>query len=160
MRSPTLVLAGLLLSGALVAGAEWTAKDQAGAAGLDSTTTLTIPGPPGSSKFGAGILVLTNGNYVIGDPGFDLPGTTDVGAVYLYDGATNHVISRLTGSHTNDQVGSGTTLEVGSSNIVVTSPSWGNAGIQSAGAATWINGTTGLAGQVSAANSIVGSSAD
>ena len=104
--------------------------------------------------------MLTNGNYVIEDSGFDLPGATDVGAVYLYDGATNQVISRLTGSHTNDQVGSGNTFEVGSSNIVVTSPSWTNGAIQSAGAATWIDGTTGLAGQVSAANSIVGSSTD
>ena len=45
-------------------------------------------------------------------------------------------------------------------NYVVLSLYWDNGAVTDAGAATWGNGTTGISGQVSAANSLVGSTAD
>ncbi len=60
------------------------------AAGPASTT---ITGPTGSQFFGDTVMVLANGNFVVTDPGFDSATAVDVGAVYLYDGTTNAVIS-------------------------------------------------------------------
>ena len=160
MRSPSFVIAGLLLTGASIVTAGSSSTGPVHAAGPDSTTTLVITGPGGSGSFGSTIVVLANGNYVVTDPTFDLGASTDVGAIYLYDGATNQVISQLTGSHTNDQVGTGDVVEVGNGNVVITSPLWANGATATAGAATWVNGTTGLSGQVSAANSLVGTNTD
>ena len=42
-------------------------------------------------------------------------------------------------------------------NYVVRSTDWDNGAVVNAGAATWGNGTTGVSGVVSAANSLVGS---
>jgi trimeric autotransporter adhesin len=120
-----------------------------------ATTTIDLPTPAGSVNFGEGVLVLANGNFVIVDSDWG-PGR---GAVYLYNGATNQLISTLTGSTPGDNVGSGSLVEVGDSNFVVTSPTWKNGPVVPvAGAATWISGTTGLSGTVSAANSLVGTS--
>ena len=90
-------------------------------------------------QFGDRVLVLSNGNFVITDPfeGF-------LRSVRLYDGKTNQVISTLTGPNG----GSARLFEVGDSNFVVFSP-----GVLG-GAITWVNGTTGLNGTISAANSI------
>jgi len=117
-----------------------------------------IAGPAGSGAFGNPALVLSNGNFVIADPTFDKAGVVDVGAVYLYSGATRQLISTLTGSFTQDRVGEHVD-EVGDSNFVVRSTSWSNPnpGAYSAGAVTWVSGTAGLSGVVSPANSLVGS---
>ena len=45
-------------------------------------------------------------------------------------------------------------------NYVVASADWDNGAAVNAGAATWGSGTTGVSGVVSAANSLVGSTAD
>ena len=58
----------------------------------DQTNLL---GPTGSGQFGATVTVLPNGNFVVTDPTYSTPGVTNAGAVYLYDGATLHVISTL-----------------------------------------------------------------
>jgi hypothetical protein len=42
----------------------------------------------------------------------------------------------------------------------VSSPAWDNGGITDAGAVTWCNGTTGIAGVINSSNSLVGSSAN
>lgn len=112
-----------------------------------------IVGPAGSGAFGEQVLILTNGNFVVVDSKFDSAGLTDVGAVALYNGTTNQMISRLTGAAAGDAVGSGGVVEVGNSNFVVASRSV-NAG---AGAATWASGTVGLNGVVSISNSFIGS---
>ena len=109
----------------------------------------------GSEEFGGHVLVLSNGNYVIVDNLFD-GASTDVGAVYLFNGATDTLISSVTGSTAGDQIGSEGVTEVGTSDFVILSASWHSGGA-AVGAATWVDGTTGLSGQVSAANSLVGS---
>jgi hypothetical protein len=102
--------------------------------------------------FGSTVLPLSTGNVVITAPNDDAGGT-HAGAVYLFNGATGALLSTLTGSHANDQIGSnGVALSNG--NFVIVSPQWNG----SLGAVTWGNGTTGISGTVSAANSLVGSS--
>jgi trimeric autotransporter adhesin len=119
-----------------------------------------IVGPAGSNLFGRNALVLSNGNIVVTDPQFDLPGgNSSVGAVYLYDGITQAFISRLVGVQANDNVGA-RFFEVGDSNFIVLSPGWNNGAVVDAGAITWVNGATGLEGAVSATNSIIGSAAN
>jgi hypothetical protein len=109
------------------------------------------------------VLELTNGNIVVSAPYTDIGGVLNVGAVHLFDGNTGELISSLFGSSTNDQIGrcdfSSCVYEVGGSNFVVGSSQWRSGGNATAGAVTWINGKTGLNGVVSAANSLVGSSA-
>jgi uncharacterized protein DUF5650 len=132
----------------------------------DVTTTIDIVGPESSGAFGDQVLVLSNGNFVVADPLFDVPGAADVGAVRLYDGATHALISTLTGSTAGDQVGWNYqhgrigAVEVGDSNFVVLSKFWHNGAIADAGAVTWVNGSIGLNGSVSDTNSIVGASAN
>jgi hypothetical protein len=104
------------------------------------------------------VVVLTNGNYVVIDPYWDNGATTDVGAVYLYNGSTHALISTLTGSTANDQVGSGGITALTNGNYVVRSPNWDNGTTAvNAGAVTWGSGTTGVSGAVSSSNSLVGS---
>ncbi len=121
-----------------------------------SATVAALLGPAGSGKFGESVAVLSNGNIVVTDPYFNNGAVTHVGAVYLYDGRSHQLISTLTGTTAGDQIGANGITEVGGSNFVVGSWQWINGASQSAGASTWIDGTTGLNGHVSAANSLVG----
>jgi len=113
-----------------------------------------IHGPPGSAQFGGAVAVLPNGNIVVGD--FAAKNGTPVatGAVYLFDSAGN-LISTLTGSSDGDYVGEYIAV-LPNGNFVAISPKWHNGASQSAGAVTWIDGTHGLSGAVSAQNSLVG----
>jgi Repeat of unknown function (DUF5650) len=124
---------------------------------ISNAQLTTINGPIGSEKFGSNITVLTNGNYVITDSKWDNGSILNVGAVYLYSGATNSLISTLKGSTAEDNVGGGGIIALANGNFVVLSPSWENAAKNNIGAATWCNGLTGLNGVVSTANSITGS---
>jgi hypothetical protein len=121
---------------------------------------VDILGPAGSGEFGKQVVALPNGNIVVTDPSFDSTTTQDVGAVYLYNGATRALISTLTGSTVGDQVGSGGVVMLASGHYVVLSPTWGHDGSLNVGAATWGSMTAGVAGVVSDTNSLVGSSAD
>jgi len=118
---------------------------------------VDIQGPPGSGLFGWHAAVLPNGNFVVTDPYFSTPGARHAGAIYLYhpDGT---LVSTLTGSSDNDNVGDAQILVLHNGNFVVSSQQWNNGSALAAGAVTWIDGTTGLSGVVSAQNSLVGSS--
>ncbi|BAN03865.1 hypothetical protein YM304_35510 [Ilumatobacter coccineus YM16-304] len=137
-----------------------TASDAPASADISpDITQLDLVGPAGSETFGADVLVLSNGNYVVTDVLHDEGGVADVGAVHLYDGMSDTVISTLTGSTASDEVGSGGIFEVGDSNFVVASGDWDNGGVVDAGAVTWVDGEIGLSGTVSATNSFIGSAA-
>ena len=134
-----------------------------------NTQTIDVQGPAGSGNFGTEIFALPNGNIVITDPEYDIPnGASNVGAVYLYNGATGTLISTLTGSATSDLIGLpdrslfGALLQSGvvvlpNGNFVVISRLWNNGSIQRVGAVTYVNETTGLSGVVSPSNSLIGS---
>lgn len=59
-----------------------------------------IPGPAGSAAFGSQVVTLPNGNLIVTDPFYDEGGVGNVGAVFLYDGATLALISKLKGGTT------------------------------------------------------------
>jgi trimeric autotransporter adhesin len=125
-----------------------------------ATTTFNLIGPPGTQQFGLITEVLPNGNYIVIDSSFDTATQANVGAVFLYDGATNALIGTLTGSTTNDSVAGYGVVVLPNSNFVVVSPFWNNGAATAVGAVTWVNGTTGLNGVVSPSNSLVGSSSN
>lgn len=114
--------------------------------------------------------LLPNGNIVVLDPGYDITSPSaiqNVGAVYLYNGETGALISMLTGSSANDHLGKsdidhsspGISI-LFNGNFLVHSPDWDNGAAQNAGALTFCNATTGCSGTVSAANSLVGTTAN
>ena len=128
----------------------------AAAAGA-SANQFDIAGPGGNVAFGTWVKALPNGNIVIVDPQASVfIGGNNVGAVYLYDHAGT-LISTLTGSTNNDEVGGGGIAMVGANTFVVLSPTWSNGAAANAGAVTFIDGAVGLSANVSPANSLVGS---
>ena len=122
----------------------------------NASSTVDIASPTGAVNWGSSVFVLHNGNFVVTNPAYNVP-AANTGAVYLYDGATHDLISKLTGSSGLDQVGSSGIVELTNGNFVVLSPSWSDGVSAKVGAVTWVNGTTGLSGAVSGTNSIVGS---
>ena len=67
---------------------------------------LFYPDPAQAGAFGTQVLPLKTGKVVVTDPTDNLVASHS-GAVYLYDGLTGALLSTLTGSHANDQVGFG-----------------------------------------------------
>ncbi len=122
-----------------------------------SAEKLDIIGPPGSEWFGEKVTVLPNGNFIVVDSGYDLPGPIlNVGAVYLYSG-DGALISRLRGTNANDGVGLGGIKVLTNGHFVVCSGLWNG----NRGAVTWGHAETGFGAaeaSVSIFNSVVGSS--
>jgi len=129
----------------------------AGVSGVVSEANSLIGSSPGEHLGAFGALEVRNGNYVVPDPSWK----DGRGAVTWVNGSTGQTIdgsgiiseaNSLIGSNPDDTVGTFlTTLSNG--NYVVSSINWhGNRG-----AATWGDGTTGVSGVVSEANSLVGS---
>jgi hypothetical protein len=111
---------------------------------------------------GSGVTALANGNYVVASPHW----FGDTGAVTLGNGATGTTVgavsaaNSLVGSISGDLVGEFGVAALSNGNYVVSSPHWNNSavGTVAVGAVTWGDGTKGVAGIVSADNSLVGSS--
>jgi hypothetical protein len=120
-----------------------------------AVTRIDITGPVGSEDFGEIVTALPNGNIVVVDPFYDSATGANIGAVYLYNGATGAVISVLTGEGV-DHAGIGGIQILPNGNYLVLSPDWRS----NAGAVTFCNKTTGCSGIISPANSIVGSLAN
>jgi hypothetical protein len=144
------------------AGAATWGDGTTGITGVVSSTNSLV-GSTINDYVGLDVTTLSNGNYVVTSPNWD-NGVTDAGAVTWGNGTTGtsgivSSINSLVGSTPDDQVGSyGVTL-LSNGNYVVKSPYWDNGGDADAGAATWADGTTGVTGTVSSANSLVGSTA-
>jgi filamentous hemagglutinin family protein len=130
-----------------------------------STGTVTaansLTGSQAGDRVGSGgTLALRNGNYVVDSA--DWGG--GLGAVTWRNGSASEagVVSAgnsLVGTLAGDRIGSGGLTALSNGNYVVSSPEWSNGAAVSAGAVTWGNGGTGVSGNVSAANSLVGSAA-
>ena len=104
------------------------------------------------------IFALSNGNVVVTDPSLDF-GVNNGGGVYLFNGTTGGLISLLVGSTEGDMIGDMGVTVLTNGNFVVKSSLWHNGSANNAGAATWGSGTTGIAGDVTSTNSLVGSTA-
>jgi hypothetical protein len=134
------------------------------------STNNSLVGSTASDQVGYGVCALSNGNYVVASPYWDNRDATDAGAVTWGNG-TQGVIgavspnNSLVGNSTNDAVGSRGVCALATGNYVVASPSWTsiydeNIGVwYGLGAVTWGNGTLGVTGVVSDANSLVGTHA-
>ncbi len=113
------------------------------------------------------IIALTNGNYLVLNSIWDNGSIVNAGAVTWGNGAggTTGAVSAansLVGSTPDDNVGDtfwGRLIELPNGNYVVVTPSWDLDGThQNAGAITWGSGAAGVAGPISASNSLVGNS--
>jgi len=118
------------------------------------------------------VIKLTNGNFVIINPGWDNAGIVDAGAVTWGSnslgvkgviGSTNSLV----GTTDYEQVGGGQESDIrgvvalANGNYVVATPGWDKAdSIHNAGAVTWGNGMSGIAGTIDITNSLVGSSVE
>jgi hypothetical protein len=119
----------------------------------------------GSTAFdnvGSSVTALRDGTYVVVSPGWhDVTGT--VGAV-TWSASHGHTVglvsaaNSLIGATDGDRVGSGGVTALTNGNYVVASPGWQNAGAD-VGAVTWGDGHAGTVGTVTAANSLIGSTA-
>ncbi len=130
-------------------------------ASMTSTAAqIDLTAPVGSGRFGEQVRALANGNFVVSDPSFDSATETDVGAVHLYNPA-GVLISTLTGSSFEDNVGSGGIIMLANGHYVVVSPRWDDVAgnMSDVGAVTWVDGATGLNGTVTPANSLIGARA-
>ncbi|MFO0936976.1 MAG: FG-GAP-like repeat-containing protein [Gemmataceae bacterium] len=109
------------------------------------------------------ITVLEGGDYLIATPQWDRGSVVDAGAVTLVKSNSSHsgIISptnSLVGSQTDDRVGANV-LKLSNGNVVVSTQYWDNGSTADVGAVTLLNVSTGLVGPVTAANSLIGSSA-
>ena len=117
-----------------------------------------------------GIKLLANGNYLVGSPFWDNGSSEDAGALTWGNGTTGTVgvvssANSLVGSSTDDFVGDFTNNDVNitllaNGNYVLASPTWDNGTVTDAGAVTFGDGTTGVAGEISSANSLVGTTSN
>jgi hypothetical protein len=119
---------------------------------------LVNPNADSLDTFGSSVVVLSNGNVVVTDPG-DGSVAVNAGAVFLFNRQTGALLGELTGSTSNDQVGSGGVTALTNGNYVVNSPGWQTAGA-AVGAATWVSGSGGPVATVSVANSFIGSTSN
>jgi len=133
--------------------------------GANGALISTLIGSAANDNVGSGgVTALANGNFVVRSPFWDNGPVSNAGAATFGDGETgiSGVVSAansLVGSTTNDQVGNSSVIALANGNYVLSSLTWDNGAVVNAGAATWGSGTTGVSGVVSAANSLVGSTA-
>ena len=135
-----------------------------GTSGAISSTNSLI----GSTSFdvvgSGGVTALTNDNYVVRSPIWNVPGgTVEVGAVTFGDGMAGvtgavNAGNSLVGSRTSDRVGSDGVTALPNGNYLVRSSDWdADATHTDVGAVSFADGDSGLTGPVSAGNSLVGS---
>lgn len=141
------------------AGAVTFGNGETGAGGPVSADNSLVGSSP-DDGVGFSVTPLTNGNYVVSSTSWDNGSAVDVGAVTFGSGDSgiSGVVSAtnsLVGSTQSDQVGARVT-SLANGNYVVSSPLWDNGVVQNAGAATLVSGTSGLVGEVSSDNSLVG----
>jgi len=145
-------------AGGTNAGAVYLFNGQTGA--LISTLTGSVPNTQAGS---GGITVLANGNFVVSTPLWYDGTVVALGAVTWGSGMTgiSGVISAansLVGSSLSDQVGKSGVIPLSNGSYVVMSPDWDDGSVVNAGAVTWGDGSSGVSGIISAANSLIGSS--
>jgi hypothetical protein len=143
------------------------ALQDVGAVHVYSPTAVLISTLTGSSAedfVGSdGVVLLGNGGFVVISSRWDNPSSAeaDVGAVTRVNATTglSGVISAsnsLIGANAGDEVGDNGAVALSTGHYVVLSPYWDSATAVDVGAVTWADGDTGIVGEVTAANSLVG----
>jgi hypothetical protein len=110
------------------------------------------------------VKALSNGNYVIIGVHWDNGAKEDAGAVTFGNGTTGVTgvvtsSNSLVGTSANDYVGGRGVVALNNGNYVVISESWDNGEVLDVGAVTLGSGATGVFGEVSDTNSLVGTKA-
>ncbi len=151
--------------GAVDAGAVTWGSGTAGVVGAVSAANSLVGTTANDSIGNSAITALSNGNYVVRSVVWDNGGASNAGAVTWGSGTTGvtgavSAANSLVGTTANDYVGTGGIKALTNGNYVVNSSNWRNGTVANAGAVTWGSGTTGVTGAVSAANSLVGTTAN
>lgn len=139
----------------------------AGVSGVVSATNSLVGSSPnesvGASFAGtpsAGVIPLTNGNYVVSTPAWNGGrGAVTWGSGTIGITGVLSEVNSLVGTNANDHVGGGVAggvITLSNGGYVVHSREWNGR----RGAATWGSGTGGVTGPVSETNSLVGTSPD
>lgn len=149
--------------GIVAAGAATWGNGSAGTVGVLSAANSLV-GTSMGDEVGASLTALTNGNYVVNAYFWDNGAAVDAGAVSWGNGATgtSGVVgagNSLVGSSANDMIG-GYVHALRNGHFVINSPDWNNGAVVDAGASTWVDGTIGAVGALSAANSLIGGAAN
>jgi hypothetical protein len=123
---------------------------------LVGSTTGDLVGERGAAP-------LSNGNYVVSSPNWDYEAISEAGAATWGSGTTGMTgpvsdANSLVGSAPGDYVGDWVNA-LSDGNYVVHSPQWDNGSATDAGAVTWGRGVTGIAGPITAENSVRGTTA-
>ena len=142
-------------------------RDGTSVAASTVTTANSLTGSKTNDSVGSScIQALTNGNYVVRSPLWDLNGSTvNAGAMTFRDGtgpaaATVSGANSLLGANGSDQVGNGGVTVLSTGNYVVVSTLWDNGGLMNAGAVSFGSRTSGVSGVITTSNSAIGSSAN
>ena len=134
------------------AGAVTWSLDTGGTTGAVSNLNSLVGGAAGDHIGSGGITILNNGDYVVDSPDWsNLTGAVTQGASTGISGVVGGSNS-LVGASNNDEIGSGGIQLLPSGDYLVLSPHFGG----NAGAVTWVDGGTGLTGQVASTDSLVG----
>jgi hypothetical protein len=134
--------------------------------GRSGNLISTLTGGTANDHAGKGFVrALTNGNFVVISSDWDKdPDDADVGAATWGSGVTGvsgviNSANSLIGSSSDDFQGAAVAA-LTNGNYVVAIPGWDTNNLQDVGAGTWGDGTIGVHGPISAANSLVGSAAN
>ena len=134
-----------------------------GVIGLEGNGNSIVGSTAGDSVGSGGIDILYNGNFLVRSPLWDNASATNAGAVTWGSQSTGFTITgpiantnSLVGTHNNDSVGSTSVTTLYASGMqLLRSASWDS----NKGAVTWFDPGSTIVGDVSAANSLVGSTA-
>lgn len=147
------------------AGAITFVRGDTGLEGVVSPTNSLVGSASEDLRFAdTKVFTLDNGNYVVIASDWDSGATSNAVAVVFGNGVTGvsgpiSASNALIGSRANDRIGSAGFHRLANGNWLVRSPDFDAATIVNAGAVTLGSGLTGRSGVVSAANSLVGTSA-
>lgn len=131
----------------------------------DGSLVSTLSGGQNGDRVGSGgIIVLPGGDFLVSSPEWSNGSAAAAGALTFVDGDSGldgfvSAGNSLVGSHAGDGVGASVHI-LANGHYVVASQSWDNGSAANAGAVTFGDGQAGVRGPVSAANSLVGSSAE
>ncbi len=143
------------------AGAATWGNGESGISGTINAGNSLVGSRANDNVSSEGVAALTNGNYVVASPFWNSDTVTDVGAATWGNGMSgvSGVVdagNSLVGSTARDYLGAGGIVALSDGDYVVSSPKWDNGAQADAGAATWGNGASGVQGELSADNSLVG----
>jgi hypothetical protein len=150
---------------ALLAGAV-TWCPASGCANMVVSTTNSLAGTKANDRVGtSGVLALASGNYVVISPEWDNGSAADAGAVTWCSGLAGcsgllDSNNSLTGAMPNDRTGDEGVLPLANGNYVVSTRAADTGALADTGAVTWCSGLAGCSGNLSAANSLIGASAN